>query len=267
MGKRMLLGSGAALFIFLAMLLLGFTGKPAAGGGGFHERTKLSWLSAIKGALAPGESPREEKKRTGLMRISLPAADHNGLTVEEAMRKRRSVRNYSRGAVDLAGLSQLLFAAQGITGRTYGTKLRTAPSAGALFPIELYVFAHNVEDLPPGLYHYDPEGHWLTQLKKGDFSAAVMGAGLKQEMLEEAALVIVLTAVPVRTTWKYGERGFRYIYMEAGHIAENVLLQAASLGLGAVPVGAFLDDRLDGLLDVDGREEISLYLMAVGKPR
>jgi SagB-type dehydrogenase family enzyme len=183
----------------------------------------------------------------------------------EALRKRRSVRDYSGGPLEMEELSALLFSAQGITAERGGARLRTAPSAGALYPMEVYVFVHEVSGLEPGLYHYDPFEHGLTVMREGDLRGGLHGAGLGQGALREAGAVIALAAVPARTTRKYGERGLRYVYMEAGHIAENILLEAVSLGLGAVPVGAFADERLDGLLGIDGREEISVYLVAVGK--
>jgi SagB-type dehydrogenase family enzyme len=234
----------------------------------FHEKTNLTWLSAITGIFKGKPSdPPGIKNYSGLPKVSLPKPDFNGMSLEDTVKKRRSVRNYSKKPVDMASLSQLLFSAQGITGETYGTKLRTAPSAGALYPIELYVFVHDVEGLKQGLYHYSPFDHSLTRLKEGNLRKAVMNAGLRQEMLKDANLVFALSAVPARTTWKYGQRGYRYIYMESGHIAENILLQAVSLGLGAVPVGAFLDKELDRLLGIDGKSEISLFLVAVGTVR
>jgi nitroreductase len=208
----------------------------------FHEETNLSWLSAITGIFKGKPSnPPGRKKYQGLPKISLPKPDFKGNALEDILKKRRSVRNYSKEPVDMASLSQLLFSAQGITGETYGTKLRTAPSAGALYPIELYVFVHDIQGLKQGLYHYSPFDHSLTLIKEGNLRKAIMNAGLK-----------------------YGQRGYRYIYMEAGHIAENILLQAVSLGLGAVPVGAFADKELDVLLGIDGKSEISLFLIAVG---
>ncbi len=200
------------------------------------------------------------------MAAALPAPDLEGLTLERALRKRRSVREFSREPVSLQELSQLLFSAQGITGSLHGKRLRTAPSAGALYPIEVYVFAHAVEGLEPGLYHYDPSGHSLASVKTADMRKVVSEAGLGQASLRDAALVIALTGVPERTTVKYGKRGEGYVMIEAGHIAQNVLLQAVSLGLGAVPVGAFYDDRLNALLEIDGGKENSLYLIAVGRP-
>jgi SagB-type dehydrogenase family enzyme len=250
------------------VLLLSFASFVHAAeiGHAFHDNTNLTWFSAITGIFTGKLSnPPGRKTYKGLPEVSLPRPDFKGMALEDALRKRRSVRNYSKKPLDMASLSQLLFSAQGITDETYTTKLRTAPSAGALYPIELYVFVHSVEGLKQGLYHYNPFDHSLTRLKEGDLRKSVMNAGLKQEMLKDANLVFALSGIPARTTWKYGQRGYRYMYMEAGHIAENILLQAVSLGLGAVPVGAFLDRELDDLLGIDGKSEISLSLVAVGK--
>jgi SagB-type dehydrogenase family enzyme len=254
-----------ALILFLALLAFGCAGDSSEDGPGFHERTNLTLAAVQKGLAARRVEPEGKRSYPDLAVLSLPEAEYKGMPLEETIRKRRSIRSYPGKPVEVDELSALMFAAQGITGELYGTKLRAAPSAGALYPIELYVIVHNVSGLAPGLYHYDPFAHSLTELKKGDLRDDIYNAGLRQGAVKGANLVIVLTAVPARTTWKYGERGFRYIYMEAGHVAENILLQSVSLGLGAVPIGAFFDDRLNELLGIDGACEISLYLVAVGK--
>lgn len=251
--------------ILCLALLYGCPANPGEEGRDSHDGTRLTSAEAPKGAASPREEP--ESRKGGQQAIRLPETALSGMPLREALMKRRSVRDYSGEPLELGELSALLFSAQGITGEHKGVKLRAAPSAGALYPMELYVFVHQVSGLEPGLYHYDPFEHALTALRKGDLRGELQGAGLGQEALGEAAAVIALAAVPARTTRKYGERGFRYVYMEAGHIAENILLEAVSLGLGAVPMGAFADRRLDGLLGIDGREEISLYLVAVGKIR
>ena len=200
--------------------------------------------------------------------IKLPTPSFIGPPLEETLKARRSVRDYSDKPVELAELSQLLYAAQGITGKSGSYKLRSSPSAGALYPMELYVFAHNVNGIKPGLYHYDPVNHSLSLIKKGNLADDLMRAGLRQGPLSDAALVIVLTAFPERTTKKYGNRGEGYVLMEAGHIGQNVLLQAVSLGLGAVPIGAFDDKKLNRLMDIkEGSGQTPLYLQAVGAIR
>ena len=161
-------------------------------------------------------------------------------------------------------LSLFLHAAQGVTGKTYEQLLRTVPSAGALYPFEIYVIANNVQDVDKGIYHYDVPDHALELIKYGDFRKKITNAGLKQEMLGDAGVTFVLAAVFDRTRHKYGERGYRYVYIEAGHISQNIYLQAVSLGLGSVAVGAFIDKEVNELIGIDGQKEAAIYLHAVG---
>jgi len=206
----------------------------------------------------------EYKVYRGVNKIELPEPKYTGMAVEEALKKRRSIRNYSTKPVSKAQLSQLLFAAQGVTGRMYGKALRTAPSAGALYPFEIYIVANNVQDLPQGIYHYSVLDHTLEPVKSGDFRGQITDAGLDQEMLGDAGVTFVLSAIFDRVRHKYGERSFRYVYMEAGHISQNIYLQAVSLGLGSVCAGAFLDEKVNKLIDVDGVKEAVIYLHPVG---
>ncbi len=231
----------------------------------FHRKTALSWRSALGNVFRLGpEKPPPYKMYKQSKRIKLPAPGHHGMPVEEAIQRRRSVRHYSSKKMSKAQLSQLLFAAQGITGKMYGQPLRTAPSAGALYPFEVYLVVNNVEGLSRGIYHYAVLEHELELLKTGDFRKDITDAGLKQDMLGESAVTFVLSAIFNRVCHKYGERGYRYVYMEAGHISQNIFLQAVSLGLGSVGVGAFLDSRVNQLIDVDGKTEAAIYLHAVG---
>ncbi|MGD9402819.1 MAG: SagB/ThcOx family dehydrogenase [bacterium] len=197
--------------------------------------------------------------------VNLPEPDHDGLTVEEAIRQRRSVRVYAAEAVTLAEISEILFAAQGVTGEAGGRALRAAPSAGATYPFEVYVFANRVEGLEPGLYRYLPHGHELEMLRAGNLGEALSEACLGQDMPAEAACTLVLAAVPERTTDVYGERGIMYVYMEAGHISQNIYLQCASLGLGAVAVGAFHESGVDALIGLDGEHESAVYVNCIGR--
>jgi SagB-type dehydrogenase family enzyme len=197
--------------------------------------------------------------------IDLPEPALKGLSVEEAIAARRSVRSYTEDSLSMAELSQILFAAQGITGRRGSLALRSAPSAGGTYPIEVYAFANRIEGLAPGIYHYLPEGHRIELVRAGNYGESLAGACLGQSMPEEAALSVVLTAVPERTTSRYGERGIRYVHMEAGHIGQNICLECASLGLGAVPIGAYDDRQLDRLIGIDGEVEMSLYVNSIGR--
>lgn len=202
----------------------------------------------------------------GAAMMKLPKPDYQGMRLEDAIKKRRSIRSYSKEALTLPQLSQLLFAAQGITGSSYGHDLRTAPSAGALYPMEVYVVVNKVDGLSQGIYHYLFKEHALDVLKEGDFRKEITKAGLGQDVLEEAQVTFVISAVFERTRSKYGNRGLRYIYMEAGHISQNISLQAVSSGLGSVSVGAFYDDQVNRLIGADGSAESAVYLQAVGTP-
>lgn len=198
--------------------------------------------------------------------IALPPPVCGGMAIEDAIDVRRSVRDYVDKSLSLVQLSRLLWAAQGVTGKTYGHALRSAPSAGALYPIEVYVVAHAVEGLERGIYHYRVGYHALELVKEGDFRRGMERAGLEQKMLGAASATFVLSAVFERTRAKYGERSLRYVYLEAGHISQNVALEAVSLGLGSVCVGAFRDDAVNGLLGLDGKKESAVYVQAVGFP-
>jgi SagB-type dehydrogenase family enzyme len=195
--------------------------------------------------------------------IKLPGPGYrSGTPVEQALLKRRSVREYKDEPLTLAEISQLLWAAQGIT--EAGRGLRTAPSAGALYPLEVYVAAGNVNDLPGGIYRYLPRGHELLPVVRGDKRAELCNAAWNQSPVGEAAAVIVISAVYGRTTVKYGERGIRYVHMEAGHAAQNILLQAVSLNLGTVVIGAFNDAQVKKTMNA-GNDEQPLYLIPAGK--
>ena len=196
-------------------------------------------------------------------RIKLPEPRYESETsVEEALSKRRSIRDYSGENLTLNEVSQLLWAAQGITAPPWGG--RTAPSAGALYPLELYVVVGDVEGIDKGVYKYSREEHELEKVKEGDIRAELAEAAGGQECVRDAAIDIVFTAVYERTTRKYGERGIRYVHMEAGHAAQNVYLQAVSLDLGTVVIGAFIDDRVKELVNA-GEQEKPLYIMPVGR--
>ena len=195
-------------------------------------------------------------------RISLPDPARDSQTsVENALLRRQSVRQYSSNPLTLVEISQLLWAAQGIT-RPGG--YRTAPSAGALYPLEVYLVSGNVNQLPPGVYRYHPDGHELDQVILGDVRVELSQAALSQEAVQEAPAVILIAGVFERTTGKYGERGRQYVHMEVGSAAENIYLQAVSLNLGTVFIGAFHDDQVKEALNLRP-DEVPLCLMPVGK--
>jgi SagB-type dehydrogenase family enzyme len=144
--------------------------------------------------------------------------------------------------------------------------LRSAPSAGALYPVETYLSVQMVEGIEPGIYHYGVRDHELELLQPGDFRAEVAKAALDQGFLAEAAVVFAWTAVFARSKWKYKERAYRYVYLDAGHIAQSVALAAVALGLGSCQIAALYDDEVNAILGVDGKEESVVYMTALGRP-
>ncbi|GMR03583.1 MAG: SagB/ThcOx family dehydrogenase [Gammaproteobacteria bacterium] len=194
--------------------------------------------------------------------VKLPAPRRQGRQpLEQVMAQRRSVREFSDAPLTLDEVSQLLWAAQGITATGY---LRTAPSAGALYPLEIHLAAGNVEGLNAGAYRYRPQGHVLKQAVAGDKRRELAAAALNQEWVEQGAAVFVFAAVFRRTTRKYGKRGIQYAHLETGHAAQNVFLQAVALGLATVVVGAFDDKQVQHVMHLT-HEETPLCLMPVGK--
>lgn len=209
-------------------------------------------------AMAQGSRSKSESS----YRIALPEPRlESKVSTEEALLKRRSVREYGNKPLTLQELSQLLWAAQGITG---GYGMRTAPSAGALYPIELYLVAGRVNELAAGVYRYRPKGHELLKLAEGDKRRDLYLAALEQEAVRDAAAAIVIAAVYGRTTVKYGKRGVRYVHMEVGSVAQNIYLQAVSLKLGTVFVGAFDDEQVKRVIHMPEGEE-PLAIMPLGR--
>lgn len=179
-------------------------------------------------------------------------------SLEEVLAKRRSIRNFSDKEIEIEKISQLLWAAQGITEKASGK--RTAPSAGALYPMEIFIVKND------GAYHYLPQTHQLMKISEKDLRQKLSAACLFQQSVSGAAVDIVITAIYERTTVKYGERGIRYVDIEAGHVCQNILLTAVSLELGAVPIGAFEDKAVQLLLGLPSNY-IPLYVIPVGYPQ
>jgi SagB-type dehydrogenase family enzyme len=199
----------------------------------------------------------------GAARVRLPPPRSEGeISLEAVLRTRRSRREYGREPLALGEIGQLLWAAQGVTNRHQG--LRAAPSAGALYPLESYVLAGRVTGLPAGVYRYRPEEHLLDRLFEGDRRDSLCRAALSQHSISLAPAVLVFAAVFARTTAKYGRRGIRYVYMDLGHATQNLYLQAESLGLGTVFIGAFDDGAVRRVLDLPAGEE-PLAVMPVGR--
>lgn len=196
--------------------------------------------------------------------LELPEPRLDGhVSLEASIRERRSVREFSNRPLSLADVGQLLWAAQGVTSGDGG---RAAPSAGALYPLELYLVAGDIESLPAGLYRYQPRGHRLQEHADGDLRSALAQAALGQSWVRRAPAVLVIAAVYERSEKKYGQRARRYTRIETGHVAQNVYLQAVALGLGTVIVGAFDDAEVRHVLNLPG-DHSPLALMPVGHPR
>ena len=195
-----------------------------------------------------------------IIRLPKPATEGE-MSLEKTLAHRRSVRNYADEALSLKQISQMLWAAQG---ETDSRGFRTAPSAGALYPLEVFVATGNVEALSPGIYRYNPETHELVQTSEGDRRNDLRRGALNQSAVSRAPAVFVFGAVFERVTGKYGKRGVQYAFMEAGHAAQNLCLQAVSLDLASVPMGAFDDKTIQRILNAE-KDIRPVYLVPVGK--
>ena len=233
----------------------------------FQQETKYDPDRMAGGGLDWSAQP--EPYKTYPDSVKMPLRDFQPdrpMTFDKAIRQRRSVRHFKPAPLSLGRLAYLLWASTGIGRREGGYEFRTAPSAGALYPIETYVVANNVRKLEPGLYHYGIANHELEQLALGDLGHSIALAALGQGMCASAPVVFVWTAVVARSKWKYKQRAYRYIYLDAGHIAENLALAAVSLNLGTCEVGALYDDHVNGIIGIDGTKESTIYMAAAGVP-
>jgi SagB-type dehydrogenase family enzyme len=234
----------------------------------FQQETKYRRGRLPGGRLDWANKPATYKHYPSAPKIplSVPLTE-GGAPLWDTLRERRSVRRFQDAPLQEQDLSQLLWAAQGITRPGQGAGFRTAPSAGALYPVETYLVIHTVEGIKPGVYHYAVERHALDQLRTGNFRVEIARAALDQQIAAWANVVFVWTAVLARSKWKYKQRAFRYVYLDAGHIAQNVALAAVALGLGSCQIAALYDDEANELLGVDGVEESVIYMAVIGRPR
>ncbi len=231
----------------------------------YHEWSKPGVIDALGSVANWGQFPELYKTYANAARIRLPRPRLDGsLPASEAMTTRRSTRSYRTQPMTTSELSQLLFLSTGISAERWGNARRTAPSSGALYPIETYAVVHNVEGLERGVYHYAIREHELELMRAGDLRSTVVEQGLGQEFLGECGVVLFLTQILQRMRPKYQDRSYRYGLLEAGHIGQNGYLAAISLGLGACGVGAFMDDQINEMLGVDGVEEAAVYMLAAG---
>jgi SagB-type dehydrogenase family enzyme len=210
-------------------------------------------------------------RRLGGSVAELPPASRPGCTLWEAISTRRSQRTFSADVIEDTELAALLNAAYGVTRLLESTEgdgrlpLRSVPSGGALYPLELYVAALRVQRLEPGLYHFDPLRPGLEIVRTRLAPEELAELSTYPEIVEPCAALILIAAVFGRTRFKYGLRGYRFALLEAGHVGQNVLLAAVALGLGAVPLGGFYDRLTDEFLGLDGVNESALYTIALGR--
>ena len=223
------------------------------------KKVECFWIIFCFLALIYSDIYAMEKTMTGSKIIELSSPTLKGsVSVEEAILKRRSIRSFSSKELSLNQISQILWSAQGITDKKDG--FRSSPSAGALYPIEVYIAKTD------GIFHYLPQGHKLEMINQKDVRKELAKASWKQTFIYQAPINVVLCAVYSRITSKYGERGIRYTYIETGHIAENIHLQAVSMGLSSVPVGAFDDDEVQKNLSLSNDCK-PIYIIPIGYPK
>ncbi len=242
------------LLSVLLLLLLIVPGCATAPGGEDCSALRAE-LERVKGEL---ESMKAELEKARAQVVTARTA-----TLEELLRRRQSVREYSGEPLTKEEVMKLLWAGQGIT---RPPRFRTAPSAGALYPLELYVVVGNVAGLKPGIYKYDPAANDIRLVKEGDVRRSLATAALSQPWVEQGAIDIIIAAVYQRTKAKYGERGERYVHIEVGHAAQNICLQGTALGLGLVTVGAFDDAGVAKIVGL-ANDEAPLYIIPVGKTK
>jgi SagB-type dehydrogenase family enzyme len=226
----------------------------------FQQGTKYARPSSLAGSAERTTEPVSSRM------ISLPAPSlETGPNFWKTLRRRRSIRDYTPAPLSVSEISNLLWATQGITQEASSPWYRTVPSAGALHPIDTYLVSNRVDGLDPGVYFLNVTGFSLEMKRKGDFSQQIARAALDQEMAQAAAVVFVWVAVISRSSQKYRQRAYRYIYLDCGHIGQNLYLAATAMGLGCCGIAAFFDDEVNNLVGVDGQEETAIYLATVGK--
>ena len=234
----------------------------------YQNETKYFPNKLSGGMLDWSNKPEIYKEYPNCKKIELPKYQSvENLSLNDVIKRRKSIRNFSKKPMTLEQLSYLLWASTGIQRIEQGYEFRTAPSAGALYPIETYLVVNNIDNLEHGLYHYNIKNHILEELKNGDLRKEITSSALGQSMCYSCSVVFVWTAIFPRSKWKYKERAYRYVYLDCGHIAQNLVLSAVNLGLGTCQIGALFDDEVNKILDLDGTNEGVVYMSVVGYPK
>lgn len=234
----------------------------------FHRGT-ARWLFNAAGGVSPHQLPGRE--HPGSPWTPLPSGIQDEASLSSAIAGRLSCRAFAPDAISLETLASVLRAAYGIERRSGGDQFalldRPAPSAGGMYPLEVSLLVRAVDGLAPGVYHYVPAADGLECLRDGELPPTfVTYLFMGQHWVAAAAAVVVLSVVPARSLTKYGDRGYRYLLLEAGHVMQNVNLMGTALGLGSVNLGGFYDDELAGLLRIDPEVEFPVYAAAIGLP-
>ena len=236
-------------------------------GDDFQSQTKYFRNKSLGNKLDWANKPETYKNYPQSNTIQLPNQfQESTFVLTKVLRVRKSIRSFNLKSLSIVDLAFLLWASTGIQRIEHHYEFRTAPSAGALYPIETYILANNVEGLKEGIYHYSIKNHSLEEIKLGNFGNELAHAALAQEMCADAPVVFIWSAIFRRSKWKYSQRSYRYIYLDAGHIAQNLALAATSIGCGSCEVGAFFDDEINSIIEIDGKEESTICLCAIGHP-
>jgi SagB-type dehydrogenase family enzyme len=240
----------------------------------FHENSKISVFDmppSDEDVLSHMKELAESLEYRGYPVVELPRPRAPlAIPLDEAMRRRATARHLTAVPVSVSMVATLLHSAYGISrdqrSLGYPRAFRSVPSAGAMYPLELYLYAAPGMEFESGLYHYHPTHEHLRLLRRGDLSDAISGTLVQPHIVREASLMVFVTALFGRSTFKYGDRGYRFVLIEAGHVAQNLNLAATGLELGCINVGGFYDRKIDDFLDLDGLTHSTIYVVAVGKP-
>lgn len=234
----------------------------------FIEKTKYRYLQESDQAKNLPQPSLELKVEDNKNIIELPHPKEVEVDIGliDAMESRRSLRRYSKEPITLEELSYLLWCTQGVKQKSHNVTFRMVPSAGARHAFETYLLINNVSALEGGLYRYLALEHKLQEVAiNTEITDKLVDACLGQTFIRNSAVTFIWVAVPYRMTWRYGERGYRYMYLDAGHVGQNLYLSAEGIDCGTCAIGAYDDDAVNEILGIDGKEQFAIYLAAVGK--